>query len=224
MPARPRGARRRASEKPRRPSREAKSAQFSGTELRGRPETRVGRGGLFVSARRAFITSRGLGLHRKQAFALHLLAGQLAGAAHGLGLFAGALFGGLFIMTAQLHFAENALALHLLLERLEGLIDIVVANENLHACFLFSKGRLRRAFGARLRTASMGKIFHALDGAPDRWGCDNRIPPPCPDALRRQRQSGGAGLRHFGKTRSPRPACRKALVGSARKAKGDIAV
>jgi hypothetical protein len=36
-------------------------------------------------------------------------------------------------MTAELHLAENALALHLLLQRLEGLIDIVVADENLHA-------------------------------------------------------------------------------------------
>jgi hypothetical protein len=37
-------------------------------------------------------------------------------------------------MAAKLHLAENALALHLLLERLEGLVDIVVANENLHCC------------------------------------------------------------------------------------------
>jgi hypothetical protein len=39
-------------------------------------------------------------------------------------------------VAAELHLAENALALHLLLERLEGLIDIVVADENLHASFL----------------------------------------------------------------------------------------
>jgi hypothetical protein len=37
-------------------------------------------------------------------------------------------------MAAEFHLAENALALHLLLERLQGLVDIVVANENLHAC------------------------------------------------------------------------------------------
>jgi hypothetical protein len=36
-------------------------------------------------------------------------------------------------MAAELHLAENTLALHLLLQRLEGLIDIVIANENLHA-------------------------------------------------------------------------------------------
>jgi hypothetical protein len=41
-------------------------------------------------------------------------------------------------MTAALHFAEDSLALHFLLERLEGLIDIVVANEYLHglSCIL----------------------------------------------------------------------------------------
>ena len=41
-------------------------------------------------------------------------------------------------MAAELHLAENALALHLLLERLESLIDIVIANENLHAASSFS--------------------------------------------------------------------------------------
>jgi hypothetical protein len=35
-------------------------------------------------------------------------------------------------MAAKLHFPENALALHLLLEGLERLIDIVVANDYLH--------------------------------------------------------------------------------------------
>src|SRR5262249_53546372 len=48
--------------------------------------------------------------------------------------------GGLFVVSAELHLAENALALHLLLERLEGLVDIVVANENLHALFLSLRG------------------------------------------------------------------------------------
>jgi hypothetical protein len=36
-------------------------------------------------------------------------------------------------MTAELHLAENALALHLFLQRLESLVDIVIADENLHA-------------------------------------------------------------------------------------------
>src|SRR5579863_140451 len=78
-----------------------------------------------------------LRLHRQQALALQLLAGKLARTAHGFGLFAGLLLGGLFIVTAEFHLAENTLALHLLLQRLEGLIDIVIANENLHAASSF---------------------------------------------------------------------------------------
>jgi hypothetical protein len=39
-------------------------------------------------------------------------------------------------VAAELHLAEQAFALHLLLQRPEGLVDIVVANENLHAGFL----------------------------------------------------------------------------------------
>jgi hypothetical protein len=37
-------------------------------------------------------------------------------------------------MAAQLHFAENTLALHLLFQRLEGLVDVIVTDKNLHAC------------------------------------------------------------------------------------------
>jgi hypothetical protein len=36
-------------------------------------------------------------------------------------------------MLAKLHLAKKALALHLSLQRLEGLVDIVIADENLHA-------------------------------------------------------------------------------------------
>jgi hypothetical protein len=42
-------------------------------------------------------------------------------------------------VAAELHLAENAFALHLLLQRLEGLIDIVVTDENLHASFLLAR-------------------------------------------------------------------------------------
>ena len=42
-------------------------------------------------------------------------------------------------MAAKLHFAENTLALHLLLQRLEGLIDVVVADENLQRMFLLAE-------------------------------------------------------------------------------------
>ena len=40
-------------------------------------------------------------------------------------------------MAAELHLAEDALALHLFLQHPEGLVDIVVTDENLHAAYLF---------------------------------------------------------------------------------------
>jgi hypothetical protein len=43
-------------------------------------------------------------------------------------------------MAAEFHLAKDALALHLLLKHLEGLFDIVVPDENLHAAFLFDRG------------------------------------------------------------------------------------
>ena len=51
----------------------------------------------------------------------------------------GLLLGGFLVMAAELHLAEDALALHLLLQHLEGLVDIVVTDENLHAAFLFDR-------------------------------------------------------------------------------------
>ncbi len=66
------------------------------------------------------------------AFALQLLADQLAGAADGFRLLASLLFGGFFVKLAPLHFAERAFALHLLLERAERLLDIVVADYDLN--------------------------------------------------------------------------------------------
>jgi len=41
-------------------------------------------------------------------------------------------------MFAELHLAEDTFALHLLLQRLERLVDIVVSDENLHVVFPFS--------------------------------------------------------------------------------------
>ena len=42
-------------------------------------------------------------------------------------------------MAAEFHLAEYALALHLLLQHLERLVDIVVTDENLHAAFLLDR-------------------------------------------------------------------------------------
>src|SRR5262249_39530278 len=79
---------------------------------------------------------RGARLHRQESLALHALAGELARPADRLRLLARLLFRGFFVVAAELHLAENALALHLLLQRLEGLVDVIVADENLHASFL----------------------------------------------------------------------------------------
>src|SRR5689334_11609603 len=90
-----------------------------------------------MSACAATVTARSdhrTRLARQQTLALHLLARKLAGPADRFRLFPRLLFGWFFVMAAELHLAENALALHLLLERLQGLVDVVVANENLHAC------------------------------------------------------------------------------------------
>src|SRR6516164_7081935 len=94
-------------------------------------------------ASRAAGAARGrLRFHRQQTFALHALARELARPADRFRLLARLLLGGFFVVAAELHLAENALALHLLLQRLEGLIDIVVADENLHASFSFWLGMI----------------------------------------------------------------------------------
>lgn len=84
-------------------------------------------------ARRDARTGDGLAAlgRRQKSFALSLLASGLAGTADSLGLLTGLTLGGLLIGFPLLHLAENALALHLLLENTKSLIDIVVANQDL---------------------------------------------------------------------------------------------
>jgi hypothetical protein len=89
-------------------------------------------------ARACCPTGRHFRLAGEQAFTLGALARKLARAADGFRLFPGFLFGRLFVMAAKLHLAENAFALHLFLQRLEGLINIIVTNENLHLRSLLS--------------------------------------------------------------------------------------
>ena len=57
---------------------------------------------------------------------LALFAFHFAETAHSLGLFAGLLLRGLLIILAQLHLAEQAFALHFLLEDAQRLIDVVI--------------------------------------------------------------------------------------------------
>src|ERR1700722_942686 len=87
-------------------------------------------------AARAAGTTRAdrLWLHRQQRLALQLLARKLAGAADRLRFFPRLFFRWFFVVAAEFHLAENALTLHLFLQHLEGLVDIVVTDENLHAC------------------------------------------------------------------------------------------
>src|SRR5579862_8769327 len=72
---------------------------------------RTAAGAATSAARATLSTGTGaehrLRLHRQQAFALQLLARELARATYGLGLFAGLLLGGLFVVTAELHLAED---------------------------------------------------------------------------------------------------------------------
>src|SRR5215204_2981170 len=72
---------------------------------------------------------------RDQALADCGLAGLLAGPAHGFRLLTSLAFGGLFVGFALFHLAEDAFALHLLFQRPERLIDVVVANEDLQRTY-----------------------------------------------------------------------------------------
>src|SRR6476661_7284843 len=82
-------------------------------------------------------------------------------------------------MAAELHLAEDTLALHLLFERLEGLIDVVVANENLHQQIL-SKTRRHGDSGQNgERDARPSR------GASQRGGRNSRSPAACPAMVKR---------------------------------------
>jgi len=69
---------------------------------------------------------------RQQAFALRALASQFPRPADGFGLLARLALGGLLEMVAAFHLPEETFALHLLLERLQRLVDVVVADNDLN--------------------------------------------------------------------------------------------
>lgn len=69
---------------------------------------------------------------RDETLALRPLAGQLARTANGFSLLASLLFRRLFIMIAALHLAESAFPLHLLFQRAERLLHIIVAHNDLY--------------------------------------------------------------------------------------------
>jgi hypothetical protein len=68
---------------------------------------------------------------RDQTFALGLFPGRLPRSPDGLCFLASLALGRFFIGLATLHLTKNALALHLPLEDLKRLFDVIVANENL---------------------------------------------------------------------------------------------
>src|SRR6185503_18906609 len=70
-------------------------------------------------------------LARQQTLALQTLALQLAIAADRLSALTGTFFGRFPVVASELHLAEDAFPLHLLFQRFERLIDIVVANDDL---------------------------------------------------------------------------------------------
>ena len=73
------------------------------------------------------------GLCADASFTLRFFARELTGTPNGFGLLAGTLLGGLLVIITELHLAEDAFALHFLLQSPKGLIDIVIANDDLHA-------------------------------------------------------------------------------------------
>jgi hypothetical protein len=102
--------------------------QGLGTPKRQTPEPKAG-GHQIVSTLRKNALGR---YYSEHPFALRFFTRQLAGTADGLGLLARFFLGRLFEMLLKLHFTKYALALELFLERTKRLIDIVVANTDLH--------------------------------------------------------------------------------------------
>jgi hypothetical protein len=91
-------------------------------------------------------------------------------------------------MAAKLHFAENALALHLFFQRFQSLIDIVVADENLHEAILYLKAVDLSGHGDE-----KGTIQRALAERLIRARGNNRIDARCPRAIGIWRGKSGAG-------------------------------
>lgn len=91
---------------------------------------------------------------RQQAFALRLLAGELAGATNGLGLLASTLLRGLLVGPALLHLLEDAFALHLLLQDAKRLLDVVFTNQNLHGL-----SNLQESEGPPSRRGASGRRY-----------------------------------------------------------------
>ena len=89
--------------------------------------------------------NRVCGTSLPDAVTLRTLAIHLTSATDSSSLFTGTLFRRLFVMTAQLHFAIYTFALQLLLKGAQRLIDIVIANDDLHEAFNLQSNNNRTA-------------------------------------------------------------------------------
>ena len=109
-----------------------KSGNDSLVERKRRPKAALN---LILRPLGASGTSHGVrsGSGGQATFTLRTLPGELAGTADGLGLLARLLFGGLLVVVAKLHLAEDAFALELLLQSAQRLVNIVIANNYLQA-------------------------------------------------------------------------------------------
>tara|TARA_Y100000052_G_scaffold26426_2_gene31367 strand:+ start:31535 stop:31840 length:306 start_codon:yes stop_codon:yes gene_type:complete len=72
------------------------------------------------------------GLLTEQAFALSAFACKLTGAADSFRALTRFFLGWLLEMITTFHFAEKAFTLHFFLQRFKGLVDIIVAHNNLY--------------------------------------------------------------------------------------------
>ncbi len=80
-------------------------------------------------------------------------------------------------MLAELHLAEDAFALHLLLQHLESLVDIVVADENLHASFLLDRtlnSRTDKPLGPRHQEHRICQQWICKQWICQQWICHER--------------------------------------------------
>jgi hypothetical protein len=67
-------------------------------------------------------------------------------------------------VPTQLHFAENALALHFLFERLERLVDVIITNEDLHekASPISCPARLRSELALGHPPGPLAELTHTM--------------------------------------------------------------
>jgi len=102
-------------------------------QLLGRqPQTQKARDACCGSGLRSSLPDVGRLYLRQETFALGAFTGQFPGAADGFGLAASLGFRGLLEGGAGFHFPEDAFTLHLLLERFQRLIDVVIADHDLN--------------------------------------------------------------------------------------------